>query len=175
MILVDGTKRVWDNRGMETNMRTADESGRTRPMTTEEQAQMLDEEADFYVRYNGAKADEHRWVQSLRGGADRLRRSLVTAQEMSAVYAENRMLLNRAERTEEAECAMAGAVGAMAGDDVIFDYMEDQIVILEEALMASDERAVKAEWLVADMRDQLANMEEALMAHISAAERERDR
>lgn len=95
---------------METNMSMANESEMTRPMTTEEQAQMLDEEADFYVRYNGGNADEHRWVQSLRGGADRLRRSLVTAQEMSAVYAANRILLNRADRTEEAECTLAAAV-----------------------------------------------------------------
>ena len=104
----------------------ADES-MTRPMTPAQQAQMLDEEADFYVRYNGAKSDEHRWVQSLRAGAVSLRQSVADAQAMSNLLAANRILLNRAERTEQAE------------DDLY--WMQDLINTLKEEVGDSQNRA----------------------------------
>ena len=85
----------------------ADES-MTRPMTPAQQAQMLDEEADFYVRYNGAKSDEHRWVQSLRAGAVSLRQSVADAQAMSN-------LLAAPAHAADAAATAAGLVVAAAG------------------------------------------------------------
>ena len=105
-IFVDQRMRMWDNRGMEMN-NMADES-MTRPMTPAQQAQMLDEEADFYVRYNGAKSDEHRWVQSLRAGAVSLRQSVADAQAMSN-------LLAAPAHAADAAATAAGLVAAAAG------------------------------------------------------------
>jgi hypothetical protein len=105
-ICVDQRMRMWDNRGMEMN-NMADES-MTRPMTPAQQAQMLDEEADFYVRYNGAKSDEHRWVQSLRAGAVSLRQSVADAQAMSN-------LLAAPAHAADAAATAAGLVVAAAG------------------------------------------------------------
>ena len=89
------------------NNSRADES-LTRPMTTAQQAQMLDEEADFYVKYNGEKANEHRWVQSLRAGAVSLRASVAHAQEMSN-------LLSAPAHAADAAATAAGLVAAAAG------------------------------------------------------------
>jgi hypothetical protein len=66
-------------------------------------------------------------VQSLRAGAVSLRQSVADAQAMSNLLAANRILLNRAERTEQAE------------DDLY--WMQDLINTLKEEVGDSQNRA----------------------------------